>query len=141
MFKRIDHVEIVPSDAERSIEFCTNVIGFKVRQNIEVNQPPLRRVIYLTLGDTMLELLDVDAPEPPSTSPWQVGCRMMALEVEDMDMALTCLRCAGREPVWGPVELGDSIRAEVADPDGLRIELRQWRDPHSSPSKGEDHGT
>jgi glyoxylase I family protein len=27
---------------------------------------------------------------------------------------------------WGPVNLGDSRRAEIHDIDGLPIELRQW---------------
>jgi len=28
---------------------------------------------------------------------------------------------------WGPVDLGVSIRAEITDPDGLTIELREWK--------------
>ncbi len=126
MFRRIDHVEIVPSNAERSIEFYTKTIGFKIVQSIEVNQPPLRRVIFMTLGDTMLELLDVANPAPVDTSPWRVGYRSMALEVDDMEKALADLRRVGKVPTWGPMNLGDSIRAEVPDPDGLQIELRQW---------------
>ena len=126
MFKRIDHVEIVPSNAERSIGFYTKTIGFKIVQSIEVNQPPLRRVVFLTLGDTMLELLDVVAPAPRDESPWRVGFRSMALEVDDMEAVLATLKRAGSEAVWGPMNLGDCIRAEIADPDGLRIELRQW---------------
>jgi len=29
-------------------------------------------------------------------------------------------------PSWGPVTIGKSIRAEIKDPDGFPIELRQW---------------
>jgi len=30
------------------------------------------------------------------------------------------------EITWGPITLGKSKRAEIKDPDGLSIELRQW---------------
>ena len=52
---------------------------------------------------------------------------MMALAVEDMDKALDYLRAKGIEPSWGPrVTEGQYSRAEIRDPHGHRIELRQW---------------
>ncbi len=61
-----------------------------------------------------------------SANPWQTGYRMMALEVADMDRALDYLAGKGVAVTWGPVTLGSSKRAEIQDPDGLSIELRQW---------------
>lgn len=78
------------------------------------------------LNDTMLELLSVKNPSPPPQEQWQVGYKMMALEVNDMDKALEYLRSKGIQPSWGPVNLGKSKRAEIKDSDGLTIELRQW---------------
>jgi hypothetical protein len=55
---------------------------------------------------------------------------MMALEVEDMDKALAYLRTKGIEPSWGPrITEGQYSRAEIRDPHGHRIELRQWFSP------------
>lgn len=51
---------------------------------------------------------------------------MMALEVDDMDKAVEILTDKGVAITWGPVTLADSKRAEIKDPDGLPIELRQW---------------
>jgi lactoylglutathione lyase/glyoxylase I family protein len=51
---------------------------------------------------------------------------MMALEVEDMDRALAALQSKGVETAWGPVKRPDYARAEIRDPDGNAIELRQW---------------
>jgi glyoxylase I family protein len=51
---------------------------------------------------------------------------MIALEVEDMDRTIEYLRGKGVEISWGPVTLGNSKRAEIRDPNGLSIELRQW---------------
>jgi glyoxylase I family protein len=127
LFKRIDHVEIVASDLERSIEFYTGVFGFRVRTRVDVDAPPLRQVAYLELGDTLLELLAVSDPSPAGDDAYRLGYRMMALEVTDMAEAVAHLESRGLSPSWGPVELQGSSRAEVLDPDGFPIELRQWK--------------
>ncbi|MCL4535874.1 MAG: VOC family protein [Bacteroidetes bacterium] len=49
----------------------------------------------------------------------------MALEVEDIDKALEYLKGKGIVPSRGPAALGKSKRAEIEDPDGIPIELRQ----------------
>jgi glyoxylase I family protein len=126
MFKRIDHIEIIPSDFDRSMKFYTEVLGFTVKEQMPVPVPPLQEIAYLQLGDTVIELMRVQDPAPASAGPWQVGYRMMALEVEDMDKAIAYLADQGVPVTWGPVTLGPSKRAEVQDPDGLSIELRQW---------------
>ena len=128
MFTRIDHVEIVPTDFERSYRFYTEVLGFREHDRTEIGAPPLRKVVYLTLGDTMLELLDVEDPPTSPRRPFQAGYQMMALEAKDMEAALAYLRERGHPCVWGPhpSNLG-SLRAEIRDPDDLPIELRQWQ--------------
>ena len=126
IFKRIDHVEIVPSDFEKSLAFYRHVLGFSAGERHAVNVPPLREIIYLSLGDTVLELLSVESPEKPPETPWRVGYRMMAIEVEDMEEALSSLAEHDVRPTWGPMDLGGAKRAEIVDPDGLGIELREW---------------
>ena len=56
----------------------------------------------------------------------RLGWQCLALEVEDMDRALEALRAKGIQPAWGPVKRPDYARAEIRDPDGNPIELRQW---------------
>ncbi|SJZ89987.1 VOC family protein [Selenihalanaerobacter shriftii] len=126
MFKRIDHVEIIPSDIEVSITFYTEILGFKIKQREEVDASPIKEVVYLELDDSMLELLSVEEPKSSSKTEWQVGYRMLALEVKDMEDTIKYLEDKGIEISWGPVDLGSSKRAEIRDPDGLPIELRQW---------------
>lgn len=126
MFKKIDHVEIVPHDFERAIGFYTGVLGFKVKQRREVDVPPLQEVAFLELGDTVLELLRVKDPSAPSFDSWHAGYRMMALEVDDMDKAVEYLVIKGVAITWGPMTLGKSKRAEIKDSEGFPIELRQW---------------
>jgi len=126
MFKRIDHVEIIPSDYERTMLFYTDVLEFKVKQRIPVNAPPLEEIAYLTLGNTMIELIKVTNPQPPAEG-MPIGYRCIALEVENMDQTAAYLEGKGVPITWGPMDLGDSLRAEIQDPDGLVIELRFWK--------------
>ncbi|HLA81516.1 MAG TPA: VOC family protein [Thermoleophilia bacterium] len=127
MFKRIDHVELVPSQFDVTLEFYTGVLGFKERERISIEgHPPLRQVAYLELGGTVLELLDFQDPEPWAGPAPRVGYRMLALEVDSMDDALAYLENHGIRPTLGPFDAGGSLRAEINDPDGLPIELRQW---------------
>ncbi len=126
MFIRIDHLEIAPSNFERTLTFYQEVIGFTLASRIPIDMPPLCEIAYLKLGDTMLEMLGMVQPDTTPLTPAQVGYRAMALEVDDMEQTVTELAAKGIPIVWGPLNLGDCIRAEIRDPDGLTIELRQW---------------
>ena len=126
MFKRIDHVEIAPSDLERSIVFYTEVLGFRMKERVQIGLPFLKQVVYLELGDTMLEMLDYVDPAPVDHT-IRVGYRSMALEVDSMGETLAFLAERGIEPTQPPVDVGGgALRAEIVDVDGLPIELRQW---------------
>jgi catechol 2,3-dioxygenase-like lactoylglutathione lyase family enzyme len=124
MFRRIDHMEIVPSDPERTLVFYQKVLGFRLNLRTPVNAPPMKEVIYLELGDTVIEVLSVENPSPKS---WQVGYRAIVLGVDSMKEAVEYLRGKGVELSRKPMDLGTFIRAEIRDPDGLVIELREWK--------------
>jgi glyoxylase I family protein len=125
MFKRIDHIELVTADAQRAERFYTEVLGFRVRERVAV--PGGLQLTYLDLGGTTVELMKYEAVTPqPRAEGEHLGYRMMALEVDDMDEALAYLKARGIEPSWGPVRRPTYARAEIRDPDGNGIELRQW---------------
>jgi catechol 2,3-dioxygenase-like lactoylglutathione lyase family enzyme len=127
MFKRIDHVEIVPSNVEKTLDYYQNILGFELKGRVQVNAPPMKEVIYLMLGDTKIEIISAERPAMKSEEAYQVGYRAIALEVEDMGNAVGYLREKGIEMARGPVDLGTSVRGEIRDPDGLTVELRQWK--------------
>ncbi|MBL7124562.1 MAG: VOC family protein [Dehalococcoidales bacterium] len=127
MFKRIDHVEIVPGDFERTLNFYIEILGFKIQMRLKLERPPLEEVVFIELGGTLIELFSVNEPAPVSIEPWQVSFRRITLEVEDMDKALEYLKAKGVEISSGP-RVVESLRVRVAaikDPDGLPIELVQ----------------
>ena len=94
MFKKIDHVEIVPHDFERAIG-ATPGFWVRIKDRRKVDASPLEEVAFLVLGDTVLELLRVKDPSSPSADSWHAGYKMMALEVNDMDTAVEYLAGKG----------------------------------------------
>jgi catechol 2,3-dioxygenase-like lactoylglutathione lyase family enzyme len=130
MFKRIDHVELLTAAPERTIAFYIGVLGFRERERVRIPETPSGPLdlVYLELGGSTVEVMCYpEAESIPSRSVEQrLGWQCLALEVDDMDGALTMLKQQGVEATWGPVKRADYARAEIRDPDGNPIELRQW---------------
>jgi glyoxylase I family protein len=131
MFKKIDHVEIVTNDLDRSVDFYTNVLGFKAKLTQRIDPSSLGvpiNIVYLELGGSAVELIWYEgAAIAPAPTAEQLGYRMMAIEVEDMTKAVAYLKAKGVDLSWGPRVFEDRYaRAEIRDPNGYRIELRQW---------------
>lgn len=130
MFKRIDHVEIVTDRPARTESFYTDVLGFTVKTRDRIERSGLgvpMDLVYLELGGTVVELISYEgaavAPAPPNE---HLGYRMIALEVDDMNEAADYLKTKGVDIVWGPRVRDSYARAEICDPNGNHIELRQW---------------
>jgi catechol 2,3-dioxygenase-like lactoylglutathione lyase family enzyme len=83
--------------------------------------------VYLDLGGTVVELISHEgAVIEPAPRNEHLGYRMIALEVDDMAKATDFLRSKGANVIWGPRVRETYSRAEICDPNGYRIELRQW---------------
>ena len=131
MFKRIDHIELLTAAPERAVAFYTGVLGFRERERTRIPQTPSGPLdlVYLELGGTTVEVMcfpETRTPIPARSAEPRLGWQCLALEVEDMDRALEMLKARGIEPAWGPMKRPDYARAEIRDPDGNPIELRQW---------------
>ena len=130
MFKRIDHIELLTAAPERTIAFYTDVLGFRERSRARIPETPSGPLdlAYLELGGTTLEVMCYPqaASIPSRAAEQRLGWQCLALEVSDMDGALRVLKEKGIEAAWGPVKRPDYARAEIRDPDGNPIELRQW---------------
>jgi glyoxylase I family protein len=130
MFKRIDHIELLTAEPERTIDFYVGVLGFRERERTRIPETPSGPLdlVYLELGGTTVEVMCY--PEAKSIqsrgAEQRLGWQCLALEVDDMDDTLDMLRQKGVEAAWGPVKRPDYARAEIRDPDGNPIELRQW---------------
>jgi catechol 2,3-dioxygenase-like lactoylglutathione lyase family enzyme len=150
----VDAVGITVSDADRSIDFYTRVLGFVPESDVEVAGPPWEqfwnlfpvraRVVRLRLGGEALELTEYVTPRGrPAPADMRSNDRWfqhVAVVVSDMDRAYRWLRDQRvahvspepqRLPDWNPHAGG--IRAfYFRDPDGHPIELIQF-----PPGKGD----
>ena len=131
MFKRIDHIELLTAQPERALAFYTGVLGFRERERMRIAETPSGPLdlVYLELGGTTVEVMcypQAKAAIPPRAAEPRLGWQCLALEVDDMDGALSALSSKGIGVAWGPVKRPDYARAEIRDPDGNPIELRQW---------------
>jgi catechol 2,3-dioxygenase-like lactoylglutathione lyase family enzyme len=130
MFKRIDHVEIVTDQPDRTVEFYTEVLGFTIKTRDRIERSGLGTpmdLVYLELGGTTVELISYEgiALERAAQNE-HLGYRMIALEVDDMQETTEYLKSKGIDIVWGPKYRETYARAEICDPSGNHIELRQW---------------
>jgi glyoxylase I family protein len=130
MFKRIDHVEIVTDQLDRTVQFYTDVLGFMVKSRDRIERSGLSvpiDLVYLDLGGTVVELISYEgAAVDPAPQTEHLGYRMIALEVDDMQNAADYLKTKGVDIVWGPRVRETYSRAGICDPNGYLIELRQW---------------
>jgi glyoxylase I family protein len=130
MFRRIEHIELLTAAAEDTITFYIGMLGFRERARRSIPETPSGPLdlVYLELGDTTVEVMCYPEAKsiPPRSAEQRLGWQCLALEVENLDGALNMLEGKGVKAVWGPVKRPDYARAEIRDPDGNPIELRQW---------------
>lgn len=121
MFRRIDHIAINARDLAASIAFYETHFGFELYS--EHGTPRGIRIVYLRLGDTVLELVGHSSAPPEGFH--------FCLETDDFDGAVARLTEAGvaihtpphDTPPRVPREAGWR-RVVFSGPDGEQIELR-----------------
>ena len=152
MILSVDHINLVVSDLERSVDFYTNVLGFRETQRAELEGEWIETIIGLETvkasvayvvspaGQPRLELLQYHSPIgdgfQANSIPNTLGLRHLALSVDNIDSAVQRLREAGTEllsrPVVAPTDViqhstGQKILCYFHDPDGVLLELTEYR--------------
>jgi catechol 2,3-dioxygenase-like lactoylglutathione lyase family enzyme len=128
---RMDHIELLARDLEQTIIFYVNILGFKRGRRTVSTRPDGSRVeqACVVLDDFMIELFQA-SPEAIEVGwePGSLGVKTFALRVEDMATTKATLEAQGvvfsREP--SPGSSYEGMRAEILDPNGISIELREW---------------
>lgn len=124
MFRRIDHIAFIVKDREKSIEFYEQYFGFKKYYEHDVPVPVIEKIVYLKLGDTVLELIHM--PNGPVNQGYH-----FCLESDNFDEDYRRLREAGIEVETEPHPAGAREQREIGwrrtvfkGPDGESIEFR-----------------
>lgn len=126
MFKRIDHIAFTVRERSKSIHFYEEYLGFKKYFEHDVPFPAIEKIVYLKLGDTILELIHMPTDSGSSDQGFH-----FCLESDNFDEDYTRLVSAGipvdTEP--HPVEAREPReegwrRVVFVGPDGELIEFR-----------------
>ena len=92
MFKRIDHISFNVRDRIKSVQFYEEHFGFKKYYENDVPAPTIEKIVYLKLGDTVLEL---DHRSTDSTTGSTNRNFHFCLESDSFDEDYTRLKEAG----------------------------------------------
>ena len=128
MIHTIDHVSINVSDLGRSIDFYCNELGFKVSRTLDT---PELNIVFVQLGASSLELIArKDRPAATKTAPRTDGTGLahVAVRVSNIDEVFSQLKEKGVEFSSPPYDASGGPRiAFFRDPDGVMLELIQWK--------------
>ncbi|MDD3986086.1 MAG: VOC family protein, partial [Methanobacterium sp.] len=116
---KVKYATIAVDNMEDSIKFYTEVIGFKIDNQI-TPYPGMKIVFLKDEGDAMIELIE------NQDEPGKKGIFLVGMEVENMDITVKQLISKGVKFTRGPMEVGDGTKITfLMDPNGVEIELIQ----------------
>jgi len=122
-------VGLVPRDLQRSLRFYRDVLGLEPADTIDLGEG--RALHMFTVGDAVLKLWE--SPDTPIVAPsepeWDqmTGIRWVSFDTNELDAAAARCLAAGEAVPMPPTEIRPGLRvANLADPDGNRVELVEW---------------
>ncbi|MCP4643378.1 MAG: hypothetical protein GY851_23225 [bacterium] len=147
----IDHVNVVVSDLERSVQFYSDLMGFEVTRRAHLKGEWIEAVVGLqgVSADVVyvqppgrgprIELIHYIAPAGVAVDetalPNTVGLRHLAFRVPDIDAMSARLKEAGVDLIGAPVAVPSGVVKHDAgrkrlcyfrDPDGVLLELAEY---------------
>lgn len=120
MIHELNHIGIVVSDLEKSVDFYTDLLGAKKVWGTKVEASGME-IAYLQLAQGLVELLYFADNALP------VGANHLGFYTDNLDEDFARIVKQGAEPVVEPRLAGSGAgrQAIVRDPDGVSIELLQ----------------
>ncbi len=121
---KVNHIAIIASNIEKSIEFYVNVLGFSIIRKVYREERDSWKVDLALHDEYLIELFTFpDAPKRLSY-PEALGLRHLAFSVDDMNACITELNAKGVKTEDVRVDPFTGYKCVFfADPDGLPIEL------------------
>ena len=140
MIRKLDHVNLVVADRDRSKDFYLRAFGFQVNREFESDEPTLSaisgqdgtrvRVALIELGEATLGLVElVGKASPPAAKALAVGSPTLVFETDDLDDDYRRLQDMGVRFKSQP-QVEEKFGVEVVqglDPDGVTFQLVQRR--------------
>lgn len=123
----IEHVSIRCRNLENSIDYFRRMFDAEVMLRREQEQS--RRIVFLRIGDSMLELMEMGPASEPTEPLKHYGVHHIGIKVDDFESAYQDLQAKGADFLGEPFEPTPGIRLVfLKEPNGAVIELAR-RDP------------
>ena len=123
----IEHVAIRCRDLEASIEYYRRM--FNSRVILRRNLAGSRRIVFLQIGEDMMELMDYGSGREPVDPREHYGVHHIGIKTDNFEVTYRDLKAKGADFLGDPFEPTPGVRlAFLRDPNGAVIELAQ-RDP------------
>ncbi|MFB0506827.1 MAG: VOC family protein [Thermodesulfobacteriota bacterium] len=123
----IEHISIQCRDLETSVDYFRRMFDAEVilRRRLDGS----RRITFLRIGDSMLELMEVGPASEPVEPMKHYGVHHIGIKTDDFESAYRDLQAKGADFLGEPFEPTPGIRLVfLREPNGAAIELAQ-RDP------------
>jgi len=122
--EKLHHIAIIASDYQKSKQFYTEILGFKVENEIYRTERESYKLDLSINGQYVIELFSFPNPPKRQTSPESTGLRHIAFAVKDLDNSIAFLESKNiiAEPIRTD-ELTNKKFTFFNDPDDLPIEI------------------
>ncbi len=140
MVEAFEHLALEVQSAEISARFYTDVFGAVETNRWESKTSGIRRIIFINLGGTVIELIERGGAKERFKDQGDAGIKHICLRVTNLEAHLAMVERLGAKVVQGIMVIDRSRyepllsdgtmdlnkgmkRAVVSDPDGILIEL------------------
>lgn len=124
LLKGLHHIAIICSDYEKSKLFYTEVLGFKITNEVYRKERLSYKLDLCLNGEYLIELFSFPNPSPRPSRPEAMGLRHIAFKVNNIEAAIKEIKSFGIE--IEPIRIDEFTGKRFTffqDPDGLPIEL------------------
>ena len=125
--KRLHHIAIICKDYEKSKRFYTEILGFKIEQEIYREERESYKLDLSISGNYLIELFSFPNPPERLSRPEATGLRHIAFEVENIENCIQILTANNIESE--PIRIDEFTNKKftfLSDPDNLPIELYEY---------------
>ncbi len=121
---RVHHIAIICSDYERSKHFYTQILGFKILQEVYRAERKSYKLDLEVGNQYQIELFSFPDPVKRPSRPEAAGLRHLAFEVNNIEEAVAAI--TADDVVAEPIRIDEFTGKKFTfftDPDGLPIEF------------------
>jgi glyoxylase I family protein len=122
--ERLHHIAIISSDYERSKQFYTEILGFKIDNEVYRQERNSYKLDLSLNGQYLIELFSFPNPPQRPTRPEATGLRHIAFGVKDVEKSVEFLM--SKNITVEPIRIDEYTGRKFTffnDPDNLPIEI------------------